>query len=133
MYGGMESGDAKKMKQLEDENRKLKHVVCRGGVPEERATRLQADGIGTIDASLSGAESGAGQRTANPLERAGGPAHAVRVSPADGDAGAGRDAGQPQARVSTVHLQIVDYKTPKLDSRVGTRFAPCNCVPTLAN
>jgi putative transposase len=26
--GGMESGDAKKMKQLEDENRKLKHVVA---------------------------------------------------------------------------------------------------------
>ncbi|MBV9181395.1 MAG: transposase [Acidobacteria bacterium] len=25
-YGGMESGDAKKLKQLEDENRKLKHV-----------------------------------------------------------------------------------------------------------
>jgi hypothetical protein len=25
---GMESGDAKKMKQLEDENRKLKHVVA---------------------------------------------------------------------------------------------------------
>jgi hypothetical protein len=28
-YGGMESGDAKKMKQLEDENRKLKHVVAK--------------------------------------------------------------------------------------------------------
>ena len=27
-YGGMESGDAKKMKHLEDENRKLKHVVA---------------------------------------------------------------------------------------------------------
>ena len=27
-YGGMESGDAKKMKQLEEENRKLKHVVA---------------------------------------------------------------------------------------------------------
>ena len=27
-YGEMESGDAKKMKQLEDENRKLKHVVA---------------------------------------------------------------------------------------------------------
>ena len=26
--GGMESGGAKKMKQLEDENRKLKHVVA---------------------------------------------------------------------------------------------------------
>ena len=27
-YGGMDSGDAKKLKQLEDENRKLKHVVA---------------------------------------------------------------------------------------------------------
>ena len=27
-YGGLESGDAKKLKQLEDENRKLKHVVA---------------------------------------------------------------------------------------------------------
>src|SRR5512142_2608143 len=27
-YGGMESGDAKKLKHLEEENRKLKHVVA---------------------------------------------------------------------------------------------------------
>jgi putative transposase len=27
-YGGMESGNAKRLKQLEDENRKLKHVVA---------------------------------------------------------------------------------------------------------
>jgi putative transposase len=27
-YGGMESGDAKKLKQLEDENRSLEHVVA---------------------------------------------------------------------------------------------------------
>ncbi len=27
-HGGMESGDAKKLKQLEDENRKVKHVVA---------------------------------------------------------------------------------------------------------
>jgi putative transposase len=27
-YGGLESSDAKKLKQLEDENRKLKHVVA---------------------------------------------------------------------------------------------------------
>jgi len=27
-YGGMDSGGAKKLKQLEDENRKLKHVVA---------------------------------------------------------------------------------------------------------
>jgi putative transposase len=27
-YGGMETGDARKLKQLEEENRKLKHVVA---------------------------------------------------------------------------------------------------------
>ena len=27
-YGGMESGEAQRLKQLEDENRKLKHVVA---------------------------------------------------------------------------------------------------------
>ena len=27
-YGGMESADVKKLRQLEDENRKLKHVVA---------------------------------------------------------------------------------------------------------
>ena len=27
-YSGLESGDAKKLKQLEEENRKLKHVVA---------------------------------------------------------------------------------------------------------
>jgi putative transposase len=27
-YGGLERGDARKLKQLEDENRKLKHVVA---------------------------------------------------------------------------------------------------------
>jgi putative transposase len=27
-YGGMETGDAKKLKHLEEENRKLKHVVA---------------------------------------------------------------------------------------------------------
>src|SRR5437660_12905025 len=122
----MDSGEAKRLKQLEDENRKLKHVVaeltldnralkdvlktgsacgtsgsrklCRSRVPDERTARLQADGTGTIDASLSSAESRAGQRTANPLERTGGPAHAVRLSPADGDAAARREAGQSQAR-----------------------------------
>jgi putative transposase len=27
-YGGLESGDARKLKQLEEENRKVKHVVA---------------------------------------------------------------------------------------------------------
>jgi putative transposase len=86
-YGGMDSSEAKKLKQLEDENGKLKHVVAdltldnralktcsqkigsacgtsgscelsRGRVPDERAARLQAAGIGTIDASLSWAKGG---------------------------------------------------------------------------
>ena len=84
-YGGMDSSEAKKLKQLGDENRKLKHVVAeltldnralkdvfsktgsacgtsgsrelrRGAAQHERAARLQADGIRTIDTSLSGAE-----------------------------------------------------------------------------
>jgi putative transposase len=86
-YGGMENGEAKKLKQLEEENRKLKHVVAEltldnralkdvlsktssacgtsgsrrlrdGAVRHERAARLQADGVGTINPSLSTAESG---------------------------------------------------------------------------
>jgi putative transposase len=65
-YGGMDSGEAKWLKQLEDENRKLKHVVA------ELTLDNRALKDGTIDASLSAAESGAGQRTANPPERAGG-------------------------------------------------------------
>src|ERR1700693_3767811 len=68
----------------------------------ERAARLEADGIGTIDASLSGAESGAGPRTAKTLERAGCPTHAVRLSATDGDAAARRDTGQSQAGVPAV-------------------------------
>ena len=54
---------------------------------DERTARLQAAGIGTIDASLSSAESGARSCAASAIERAGGEAHAVRVSAADGDAG----------------------------------------------
>src|SRR5205809_694650 len=53
----------------------------------------------TNDGSLSGAKSGAGQRTASAIEKTSGEAHAFRVSAADGDAGAGRNADQPQARV----------------------------------
>ena len=130
-YGGMDSSEAKKLKQLEDENRKLKHVVadltldnralkdvlskngsacgtsgsrelCRSGVPDERAARLQAVGFGTIDVSLSSAESGARYRIANTVERTGREAHAVRVSSADGAAGARRSSGQSQARVPAV-------------------------------
>src|ERR1043166_5565204 len=32
-YGGLDSGDAKKLKQLEEENRKLKHVVAELRLP----------------------------------------------------------------------------------------------------
>src|SRR5215470_403164 len=73
--------------------------LCGSGVREKRATRLQAGGIGTIDVSLSHAKSGAGRCTARTTERIGGEAHAVRLSTADGDAGAGRNDGQSQARV----------------------------------
>jgi len=122
-YGGMESGDAKKMKQLEDENRKLKHVVaeltldnralkdvlsktgsacgtsgsrelCRGGVPDERRARLQAVGVGTIDVSLSRRE-GPRRRAAHEVERVGSQAHAIRASATDGDAATRRNAGEP--------------------------------------
>jgi len=106
-YGGMENGDARKMKQLEDENLKLKHVVaeltlgqpsaegralkklvarcgtsgrrelCRGRVRDEQTARLQADRVGTIDASLLCPEGGR-RCSANPVERVGSQAHAVR-------------------------------------------------------
>src|ERR1700757_1350648 len=76
--------------------------LCRGGVPYKRAARLQAVGFGTIDVSVSSAESGTRHHIANAVERTGREAHAVRVSAADGDAGARRGAGQSQARVSAV-------------------------------
>src|ERR1700726_712107 len=76
--------------------------LCRGGVWHERTACLQAAGIGTIDAPLSGAESGARCGAAKTTERAGGEAHAVRLSAAHGDAGTRRDGGQPQARVPVV-------------------------------
>ena len=37
-YGGMESGEAKRLKQLEEENRKLKHVVA-DLTPDNRALK----------------------------------------------------------------------------------------------
>src|ERR1700756_331508 len=73
--------------------------LCGSRVPDEPTARLQAAGIGTIDATLSSAKGGTRRRIANTIERTGGAAHAVRISPADGDAGAGRDAGQSQASV----------------------------------
>jgi len=76
--------------------------LCRGRVPEEPTARLQAAGIGTIDASLSSAEGSAGRGVANAVERVGRPADAVRVSAIDGDAGAGRRGGQSQASIPAV-------------------------------
>jgi hypothetical protein len=64
--------------------------------------RLQAAGVGTIDAPLSGAESGTGHHVAKATERAGGEAHAVRLSAAEGAADAGRSSGQPQAGIPPV-------------------------------
>src|SRR3974390_1106306 len=76
--------------------------LCRGGVPQERAACLQAAGFGTINVSLSSAESGTRHDVANTAERTGREAHAIRVSTVDGDAGARRNADQSQARVPAV-------------------------------
>lgn len=45
--------------------------LCRGGVPHERAIRLQAAGFGTIDVSLSERETRTRHRIANTVERTG--------------------------------------------------------------
>jgi hypothetical protein len=68
--------------------------LCGGGVRDERAARLQAVGNGTIELSISSAESGAGHELARATERTGRQAHAVWVSAFDGDVGAGRDGGK---------------------------------------
>jgi hypothetical protein len=68
--GGREPEARARGGQLTLDNRPLKDVLSKKrvapaglrGVPDERAAGLQADGIGTIDASLSGAKSGAGWR-----------------------------------------------------------------------
>ena len=102
----MDSSDAKKLKQLEDENRK--HLVAeltldnralkdgsqktgsaygtsgsrelrRGGVPDERRAHLQAAGTGTIDTSASSTERRAGCYPANAAQGTSRPAHAVRL------------------------------------------------------
>jgi transposase-like protein len=128
-YGGMESGDAKKMKQLEDENRKLKHVVAeltldkRGAegralkklvapaglraavsyveaeyeMSERHACRLMGLGRSTHRYRARRAERDTALRTR--LKELAAPAHAVRISPAHGDAGARRNVGQSQAGV----------------------------------
>jgi hypothetical protein len=56
-----------------------------GAVPQERTARLQADGFGTIDIPIAGAERGTGQRTANAIEGVGGAANALRISALDGE------------------------------------------------
>ncbi len=89
--------------------------LCGSRVPDERAARLQAAGFGTIDVSLSSAESGTRHRFASAAERTGSETHAVRVSAVDGDVGAGRNAGQSQACVPVV---------PDLGSLGGTFGAP---------
>ena len=55
--------------------------------------------FGTIDTPVPRAESGAGCSSANAFAGVGRQAHAVRVSATDGDVDAGRNSGQPQARV----------------------------------
>src|SRR5207302_9609704 len=73
-----------------------------GAVRNERAARLQADEVGTINAALSVAQSGTRCRTACALAGVGGEAHAVRVSAVDGDAGARRRRSESQTGLSIV-------------------------------
>lgn len=91
----MESGDARKLKQLEEENRKLKHVVAELTL-DDRTARLQAGRVGVIDAPISVTESRSGRRTANATEGAGGKARAIWLSAAHRNVGAIRNAGKPQ-------------------------------------
>src|SRR5579859_4907239 len=86
--------------------------LCGSGVRDERAAGLQAAGNGTFDLSLSSAESGARYELAGTTERAGCQAHAVRISAADGDAGARRGGSQSQARVSPVSRGVLGDEDP---------------------
>src|SRR4030081_563105 len=76
--------------------------LCQGRVQDKRTARLQASGVSTIYESLSGTERRARCRPTNALEGAGGKAHAIWLSAIDGDAVAGRNGGQSQARVPAV-------------------------------
>ena len=53
-YGGMDSGEAKKLRQLEDENRKLKHVVADLTLDNRRlSTKLcLRESSGSLEAGL---------------------------------------------------------------------------------
>src|ERR1700732_258490 len=73
-----------------------------GAVRDERAARLQAGEVGTINAPLSVAQSGTRCRTACAPTGVGGEAHAVRVSAVDGDAGARRRGSKSQTGLSIV-------------------------------
>src|SRR5579859_4278253 len=79
---------------------------------DERTARLQAAGIGTFDASLSSAEERAGGGAASPAEGTGRQTNAVRVSPADGVIGAGRDNSQQQTSVPTVSGRRISHEDP---------------------
>src|SRR6266576_6296073 len=78
--------------------------LCRGGVRDERTARLQADGVGTIDASLS-RTARRRREAASAVKRVGSSAYAARVSATDGDAGARRNAGESQARVYRLYRE----------------------------
>ena len=112
---GLDSGDAKKLKQLEDENRKLKHVVAeltldnralknllsktgracepKGGgnvrgraVRHERTPCLRAGGDRAVEQTIPEGRPTVRDRLARAVTEAGTGAAAVRLSAADGDA-----------------------------------------------
>jgi hypothetical protein len=115
--------------------------LCGSGVRDERTARLQAAGVGTVDVSLSNAESGARQGIASAAARTGSATQAVRVSAADGDAGAGRNgaavkpaASQPNQRWSMDF--VCDYiSTGKVirTSGVSSAARPAPRRPILAH
>src|ERR1700722_17081408 len=83
-----------------------------GAVRDERTARLQADELGTIDASLPAAESGTRLGTAAALEGAGDQAHALRLSPADRNLGERRASGKSQTSVSAVSGRRLGHAHP---------------------
>src|SRR5580704_8670037 len=81
-------------------------------VRDERTARLQANGLGTIDPSLPGAESRARSRTTAALEGTGGQAHALRLSSADRHPGERRARGKPQTSVSAISGRRLGHAHP---------------------
>jgi hypothetical protein len=93
-------------------------------VRDERTTGLQADALGTIDASLPAAESGTRLRTAAALEGAGDQTHALRLSPADRNLGERRASGKSQTSVSAVERLAMRIRQRRRIRWNGTKARP---------